>query len=208
LPRPQKIDELQLIDHYYLKTDDLCYFFREYTPRQGFAYSETNSLIIDFKKPVDRRGRSEYFYKERAIQQIGKELAEGINTNWLEKATLIPIPPSKTKSNLLYDDRMTQVLNSLGLLVNCTCDIRELILQNQDTEPVHLNNNDRPTPDALRMIYEIDDHLINPAPTNIGLFDDVITAGSHFRAAKDLLIERFPEAKVVGIFVARRIPAP
>jgi len=43
-------------------------------------------------------------------------------------------------------------------------------------------------------------------PKHIGLFDDVITAGSHFRAAKDLLQDRFPEAKIVGIFVARRVP--
>ena len=38
------------------------------------------------------------------------------------------------------------------------------------------------------------------------LVDDVLTAGSHFRAAKDLLSLNFPGVPVVGLFVARRVP--
>ena len=41
---------------------------------------------------------------------------------------------------------------------------------------------------------------------SIGLFDDVITTGAHFKAAKSLLTERFGDVAIYGIFVARRVP--
>lgn len=203
---PQQVDELQLSDHYYLTSDDTCIYFREYTPRQSYEYSETNRLIHNFKKPVDRKGKNEYYYKDKAIDRIQQEIAGCLNKNWLLNATLVPIPPSKSKAHSLYDDRMTQVLKGIGAWIRGQCDVRELIVQTADMDAVHLHNDDRPTPDELRAIYEIDEDLTSPEPKSIGLFDDVITAGSHFRAAKDLLTQRFPGANVVGIFVARRVP--
>jgi hypothetical protein len=38
----------------------------------------------------------------------------------------------------------------------------------------------------------------------IGIVDDVLTVGNHFRAMSNRLAERFPDASIVGIFVARR----
>ncbi|MCG8461465.1 MAG: hypothetical protein MI919_34720 [Holophagales bacterium] len=37
------------------------------------------------------------------------------------------------------------------------------------------------------------------------LFDDVITTGSHFRAAKDLLLRSWPDLRIVGLFLARAV---
>ncbi|TKB71202.1 MAG: hypothetical protein E8D46_17700 [Nitrospira sp.] len=204
--KPQQIDELQLHDHFYLTSGDICIYLREYTPRQGYEYSETNRLIHNFKKSVDRKGKKEYYYKEQAIDQIAREIAACFKPIWLQSATLVPIPPSKTKTHAMYDDRMTQVLKGIGTWIGGTCDVRELIVQTENMEPVHLHNDDRPTPDKIRSIYEINEDETSPQPKHIGLFDDVITAGSHFRAAKDLLQDRFPEAKIVGVFVARRVP--
>ncbi len=206
--KPQQVDELQLPNHYYLTPGDTCIYLREYTPRQGYEYSETNRLIHNFKKSVDRRGKKEYYYKEQAIGQIEREIASCFKKEWLLRATLVPIPPSKTKAHPLYDDRMTQVLKGIGGWIGGKCDVRELIVQTKDMEAVHLHNDDRLTPDELRAIYEIDEDLTSPEPRSIGLFDDVITAGSHFRAAKDMLEERFPGVKIVGVFVARRVPLP
>ena len=202
----QQIDELQRPDHYYLTPGDTCIYLREYTPRQGPSYSETNGLIINFKKPVDRKGKNEYYYKEKAIEKITQELAFSIKTEWYQKATLVPIPPSKSRLHAQYDDRMTQVLQGIGAYKGISCDVRELIVQTADMDAVHLHNENRPTPEDIRSIYQIDENLTTPEPSIIGLFDDVITAGAHYRAAKDLLQERFPGAKILGIFVARRIP--
>ena len=34
-------------------------------------------------------------------------------------------------------------------------------------------------------------------------FDDVLTAGSHFKAMKNLLLQHIPDACILGLFVAR-----
>jgi hypothetical protein len=55
--RLTKIDDLTRPDHSYLTANDDCYFIGEYTARRGFAFSSTNNLILNFKKPMDRRNR-------------------------------------------------------------------------------------------------------------------------------------------------------
>lgn len=205
--KPQKLDELHLPDHCYLTSEDVVYFLREYTPRAGYAYSATNQLILNFKKTMDRKGKAEWQYKEKAINQITAEIGSNVKIEWLQLATLIPIPPSKATTNPLYDDRMTQVLSGLGPLRNIACDVRELIVQKSDMRTVHLHNDDRPTPSEIQATYEINESLAQPAPKDIGLFDDVLTTGAHFRAAKNILSARFPGVRIIGFFVARRVPA-
>jgi hypothetical protein len=65
--RLTKIDELTRPDHSFLDGEDSCYFLGEYSARQGFAHSATNNLIMNLKKPMDRRGTSQWQWKERAI---------------------------------------------------------------------------------------------------------------------------------------------
>jgi len=36
------------------------------------------------------------------------------------------------------------------------------------------------------------------------LLDDMITSGAHFIACKDLLVERFPEIRIAGLFWSRK----
>jgi predicted amidophosphoribosyltransferase len=48
----------------------------------------------------------------------------------------------------------------------------------------------------------IDLHL----PSSVAIVDDVLTTGAHFKAMKRILMERFPEARIVGLFLARRVP--
>ena len=54
-----EIDELTRPDHSWLTDDDRCYFLGEYTARQGYSYSPTNNLILNFKKEMDRREKPE-----------------------------------------------------------------------------------------------------------------------------------------------------
>jgi hypothetical protein len=37
------------------------------------------------------------------------------------------------------------------------------------------------------------------------LFDDVLTAGSHFKAYKEVIEAGFPDRDIFGVFIARRI---
>ena len=111
--RLSEIDELTRPDHSYLTEDDRCYFLGEYTARRGFSYSETNDVIYKFKKGVERRGRPEWVYKDRAIARAARAFREAMAPADLDRLTFVPIPPSKAKADPLYDDRMTRMLGAI-----------------------------------------------------------------------------------------------
>jgi predicted amidophosphoribosyltransferase len=113
------------------------------------------------------------------------------------------MPPSKVKSDPMYDDRLMQMLQVLG--ADLQLDVREMITQRESTEAAH-SIEVRPRVDELCDNYSIDDSLVDPPPRVIGVIDDVLTTGSHFKAAQRLLRDRFPAIKIYGIFVARRVP--
>lgn len=199
--RLQKIDELSRRDHHYLEDGDHCYYFGEYTAREGHAYSTTNQLIHNLKKTVDKHGTPQWRYKGIAIAEVVRLLRSAIKPD--ARVTFVPIPPSKTKGDPLYDDRLVQILH--GACEGRPAEYRELLLQQQSVAAAHLSD-ERPTPDEVAANYRIDESLANPAPQTIFLLDDVLTTGCHFKAAERVLKERFPRANIVGLFVARRAP--
>jgi hypothetical protein len=199
-----QIDELTRSDHYYLDSTDECFYLREYTSRGGYAHSETNDLISNLKKTLDRMEKPEYRWKGWAIQKVIADL-KTVNWNrpWLHRAALVPIPPSKAKSDPLYDDRMVQILSAIAQQFGGVT--REILVQKQSMAAAHVST-ERPKPSEIEANYEIDE---SPVPaggfTDIGLFDDVLTTGSHFKAAKSILSRRFPGARIIGFFIARRV---
>lgn len=201
--RLTEIDDLTRPDHYHLDASDTCLFLGEYTARKGFSFSATNQLVLNFKKSVDRRGRPEWQHKERAIREVGQAFATAIKGEWLATVTLVPIPPSKEKNDPLYDDRMQRMLRAIP--VAKPLDIRELLIQQRTMDAAH-DADIRPTPDQIAANYKIDENFCGPAPNTIAVFDDVITAGAHFVAARRVLKGRFPQARIVGFFIARRVP--
>jgi hypothetical protein len=197
--RFQKIEEKNRGDHYYITDGDECYFLYEYTAGMGYAHSETNQLILNLKK---KRGSGGYHWKSNAIAQCASDLGQAINPKWLQSAVLVPVPPSKIKSDLMFDDRMSRVCR--GIKAAVAVDVRELIVQVESTDAVHDGN--RLKPEELQKNYRIDEDLCSEgAPKYIGIVDDMLTAGAHFRAVKNILSKRFPETKIVGFFIARRI---
>jgi hypothetical protein len=203
--RLSKIDDSNRADHYHLGANDECYYLFEYTSHRDFTFGFANDLISNLKKPVDRHGRPEYHYKTSAIQECSRYLATTLNDDWLRVATLVPIPPSKDRQNPLYDDRVVAICRIIDALKPYPIDIRELVEQQVSIEAAHESPDNRPSVDDLRRIYQIDERIANPAPRAIGIVDDVLTAGSHFRAMKDVLARRFPNVPITGIFIARRV---
>jgi predicted amidophosphoribosyltransferase len=195
-----KIDKIMLSDHYYLDDQDDCYFWGEYTARQGYSYSSMNQLIYNLKKTLDKRDCDEWRYKEYAIIQTALFFSGAIKSD--SKITFVPIPPSKSKDDPLYDDRILRILNTINWAEK---DVRELILQKQSYNASHLTDV-RLSPKDLANNYVIDERFVNPAPKTIVIFDDVLTTGSHFKAMKQVLSERFKSVKIIGLFVARRVP--
>ena len=197
-----EIDELTRPDHHWLTDDDRCYFLGEYTARQGYAYSRTNQLILNFKKTLDRRGRREWQYKESAIRQVATAFRRALGADPLP-LVFVPVPPSKARSDPLYDDRVTRMLRAIW--PDQTVDVRELIIQSQSTDAAH-ESLARPSPEQIQAGYRVDEALTAPEPTVVAIVDDVLTTGAHFRAASVVLAQRFPAVQIVGLFVARRVP--
>ncbi|MFJ5401301.1 hypothetical protein [Pectobacterium sp. CHL-2024] len=197
--RLTKIDELTRPDHYHLDESDNCYFFGEYTARKSFSHSETNQLILNLKKGNDKRGSYEYRYKGIAIQKVADLITSTINN--LNDFTFVPVPPSKCNTDLAYDDRITAILK-LCQQVNRSFEFREIITQRQSMEASH-NSIARPTPAEIAANYQFNQVLTAGVRNNIVIFDDVLTAGSHYKAMKDTIRHYLPNVGVIGLFVAR-----
>lgn len=201
-----KLDPVNLPDHYDMTEADECYFLRSYTRGLGYTGGETNNLIINFKKKMDRKGRAEWKYKGIAIRQLTHELAAALNPEYLRSAVLVPTPPSKTKDHKLYDDRMTQVCEGVAKIVDqVPVDVRELVYQAESFEADHeQDDGGRKSIQELYDNYRIDEALTDPAPRALAIVDDMLTNGRHFQAMKRKLSEGFPGVPIIGIFLSRR----
>jgi hypothetical protein len=200
--RLQKIDDTNRRDHYYLAEEDECYYLYEYTAGAGWQGGATNQLIHNLQK---KKGDGGYHYKAPAIAQCATDLSRAINAKWLAGATLVPVPPSKNKGDPLFDDRMVQVCRAIRS--PGPSDVREMVEQINSTDT--FKGGHRQSPDELQDNYRIVANELALAHPTIGVVDDVLTTGSHFKAVKTKILAERPDAKVVGFFVARRaIPNP
>lgn len=203
MTRLQQIDELTRSIHYHLGEDDNCYFFFEYTSRRNYSFSETNQLISNLKKSPLRRGKPEYHHKERAIAGLSALFSGALNADWLKDAVLVPVPPSKMLGDPEYDDRMERICR--GIQFNGQLNVKNIVRQTKSYQASSSSGDDRITVDRLLSIYGIDESVANSPPKYIGIVDDVLTAGTHYRAMHTVLSKRFPESKITGLFVARRV---
>ena len=197
--RLTEIDATNIDLHARLTAADKCLFLFEYTSGQGYAFSATNNLISNLKKKPSQPNQ---YYKNQAISRSAAYLAATLNGEWLDRATLVPVPPSKAADHPEYDNRMERICRAIrrGL------DVRLLVRRTQSTAAAHeVAAGERPSVEDLLAVYEIDESLTEPAPKVIGIFDDVLTAGTHYRAMQIKLSERFPGVPIFGIFIARRV---
>ena len=117
--------------------------------------------------------------------------------------TIAPIPPSKLPTHPEYDDRMMQV-------VKLACggkgaDVRELLRQAQSYEASHTQvDGQRKKPHELEAMYTVE----GPPPKGtVILVDDVLTTGAHFVAVRNVMRAAYPDRRVLGMFIARRVPS-
>lgn len=204
-PLLKRLDDLIRRQHIFLSDKDEIYFLGEYTIGAQFSHSNTNKLILNYKKSLDKKELPEWIYKERAINEAAElfrltvlntiGLSERINN-----ATLVPIPPSMAKESPGYDDRNFRMLKAFMP----KGDIRELILQKETRAPLHSTNSKR-SPYDLAKNYYLNEEALFPSPKELWLFDDILTKGTHFRTIHDLLKKELPNIPIVGFFIARSI---
>lgn len=185
--------------HPRLTVDDKCVFLFEYTSGKRWDFSSTNGLISTLKRKPGQKGQ---YYKNQAIARCGEMFRQTLSADWLQQGTLVPVPPSKALGHPEYDNRMERICRSIGL----NLDVRLLVRQRISTTAAHeLGQAPRPSVEDLIVNYEIDETLVVPTPKAIAIFDDVLTAGTHFKAMQTVLSTRFPGIPIFGIFIARRV---
>jgi hypothetical protein len=197
-----RIDELLLDQHGSLSPEDECYYLFEYTAHKRTNYSRGNRLIINCKKPMDRRGKPEWGYKQNAIREIARELGPCLPAVVdFARATVIPVPPSKIRAHPAYDDRVLQILQNA-----CPqgSDIRELLACREDREAAHESDHNRPSVAEIQANYYLNPSVDAVVREKVIIFDDMITAGSHYKACRNFIESRFPGRTITGVFAARR----
>lgn len=200
--RLSQIDGSNRADHHHLREEDLCLFLYEYSSGRDYSFSTTNNLISNLKKKPSQRQARGYEHKARVIDEIACALRGALNPAWLSAATLVPVPSSKAADHPDHDDRIERICRTIGAGV----DTRPLVVQTASSIASHeAAPGERLTVEALRSLYRIDEELAAPAPRAIGIVDDILTAGTHFRAMEMTLSARFPAVPIVGLFVARRV---
>jgi len=168
---------LLLGEHCYLDTGDECYFTDEYEcrHRQGIK-----PQILSLK-----RGNMS------AITGMAEELALALPPEWAAGYTFVPMPPSSGAASPLRS-----LIRRLPVR-----DIRDLLVQVRDTPPSH--DGWRPTPEQRVRLMTLNELEVDPEPRALVIVDDVLATGSHFRAAKMLVRQRWPNMRVIGLFLAR-----
>lgn len=204
----RQVDESIELFHCPNQDELLLIYGRIYTSRMGFDYSETNQLIINFKKSPERSNDYELRYKRNAIAQFAREAAAFLERRHRHRrrhspVTLIPMPPSKTRAHPEYDDRVEQVAQRIEKkLSNVRC--CPLLQGIQDVDSYHTRSTPR-DPNEIFSIIEVDDNEIFDCDDNeiIYVIDDILTSGAHFTAARRHILECYPDIEVRGLFWAK-----
>jgi predicted amidophosphoribosyltransferase len=207
MPQPPllKIDESNRSAHYYIEAAHECFFFHEYTARKGYAHSEGNGLVINLKKSVLQSGHPQYKYKGQAIETCASMLRAAFekSPSVFTSATIVPIPPSRVPTDPEYDDRMMQVVSKA--CAGKGADVRHLVQQAQSYQASHTQTTgQRKRPHELEAMYQV----VGPPPkATVVLVDDVLTTGAHFVAMRNVIRAAYHDRRVLGIFIARRMPS-
>lgn len=198
----KRIDALTIRHHLHLTPSDEIYYCEEYINRQGYSHSPTNQLILNYKMSMQFTNTNRGRFKRAAIHAVAEKFRTlilqtvGLNER-IQKALLVPIPPSKAISHKEYDDRNLQMLR----IAFPTAQIHELIQQKESRESLHKSN--KRDVAMLQENYQI--HMPTVAFEEIWLFDDILRNGTHYRAICNVLQEHFPACRFAGFFVARSI---
>lgn len=199
-----RLDQLELHKRIDLNTTDQIRYWRTYTPKENYHFSETNRLIQNFK--ISPQEKHRLIHKKAAIEQIAHEFMQLIPDQVYQNFTFVPIPPSKPLNHPEYDDRLIQVLKQVQKEKN-NLDFRMLITQQQSTSAAHT----MPLGQRLNIqqLYEL--YTFNkpdpPPMQKIVIFDDVLTKGTHFKAMQKIINQHYPQVPTIGLFIALSIYA-
>lgn len=204
--RPKKIDETNISDHYYLSEKDTCFYFFDYSIRKGATYSPGNQLIINLKKEPFKKNKPEWKYKEQAIEFSALLIWEAFGHH-LSNYLITAIPPSKTKDDPDYDDRILKIIAKLKQFAfdnKFELKTAEIFITKVTREAMH-SSQERWSPEehAKNLTILNKDFIENTK--GIIILDDVLITGSQYKGACISLKNELIQLPVFGIFIARGI---
>jgi hypothetical protein len=182
---------------FYLETDDLCYYARDYISKGGYAASEANGLISNFKKDISKKGTNQWRYKVNAAYQFADELSKV-----LPKDSCISfLPTSKCCDDGDFDPRFEMTEARLKT-IRPDIIVEWPIRRKQTASPAHFGT-------AKRKIQSVYDDLewvgFSVEQKCVVLIDDVITCGTNFKACQRLIRENTQGVTILGLFWARTV---
>lgn len=201
----QKIDEFSREKHKRLTSEDQCYYFGEYYSGKRYQHHDFNQLLFNFKKETSRKNKPDWRYKIEAIDEMANIIYQCPAWEKIKHCLWIPIPPSKMIKDTEYDNRLLQVLQKLKNLDN-QFNFVDCITLKKSRTAAHLNiDNRHPTPEEHLQNFIFHQDKIACQPKAIIIFDDLVTTGSSFVAAKMLIKNYFPKIPIFGLFLGRRV---
>jgi pyrimidine operon attenuation protein/uracil phosphoribosyltransferase len=116
------------------------------------------------------------------------------------------MPPSKTRSHPEYDNRI-EVVATQGIKDLDNVVYAPLLSNSNDITPYHQQTGARNWRDVYNNFSLESDYVENCLnANNIIILDDILTSGSHFRAAQEFIADRLPQIKkenIKGVFWAK-----
>lgn len=178
-----------------------CVSAEAYVPGAPYTKSPTTSAIHNFKMPLERKGESGWHYKDTAITEWAAALREALPHARIALDSIVcPMFTSKAKEDPLYDDRLEQ----LAARYAQGSTVRVCSLLETTNSYARSRNGDRVEGTTLRDNTRVAEVSLPASCERIILLDDVITTGTHYDVARELLRARFPNIKKIrGVFLAR-----
>jgi hypothetical protein len=187
----------------YLAPEDLarCYYARDYTSGGGFGVSEANSLVLNFKKSIDRKLRPEWHYRTQAVRQFARELDTLIGAGVAVTAIPSSALPTDPDYNGRFEDLFGEWMALRAQAKRVALHIEQPFRRRHRVPALHAGKEHRDIGEVYQSLEWIG---FKNAPRKLVLVDDVITCGTHFKACQQLLAENC-SVEVYGAFWGRTI---
>lgn len=188
--------------------NDLCYYYliRDGRGWDDGPHAEANQLITNFKHDPQKypANSGPMYYKKRAI----KTLADYVKSFFIAQKDvlcgkavyLVPIPTSMPRSAQGYDARLDSLCKIVERGVSW---VRYLPLLDtkQDIGKAHAGSGSR-DPDLLAENMVCGEIPRSGSERYVVLVDDVLTTGAHYAACKSVVLNKYPDVIVLGLFLS------
>ena len=173
----------------FLTDNDECYFYDYYF---SFGYYILNPDISNFKKAMDS-SNYEKQYKKGAMKLFANILNE---YPFQSGSIIVPAVTSKRNDDPLFDPRL-MISTQWVASTNTNITWNELFKSKTSMKESHFGG-------SRDYATIINNTIFNPNyiynDEIIYIVDDVFTTGVHFQVMKDLILSKFPNARIVGLF--------